>query len=44
MIYIGPKNVTTAGDAINIELDENCQLLDYVIERIELRYVVCDYK
>jgi len=35
MIYVGPKNVTTTGDAINIELDKNCQLLDYVIERIE---------
>ena len=35
MIYVGPKNVTTAGDAINITLDKNCQLLDYVVERIE---------
>ena len=35
VVYVGPKNVNTAGDAINIKLDENCQLLDYVIERIE---------
>ncbi|KXI29133.1 hypothetical protein [Paraglaciecola hydrolytica] len=34
-IYIGPKNSDTGGEAINIMLDKDYRLTDYVIERIE---------
>lgn len=34
MIYVGPKNADEGGDGIMITLDDNFQLVDYVIERI----------
>ncbi len=34
-IYIGPKDIDAGGDGILITLDNNFQLMDYVIERIE---------
>ena len=34
-IYIGPKDSDAGGDGILVTLDNNFQLKDYIIERIE---------